>query len=192
MQNINGVGSSQELILSLEKELTRLRIETWLNHQVFEWQWWLLVAALIIPWLIWWKYADRKHLLEITIFGIIIIILVSYLDALLTELGMWHYNYSVVPLWPRLISADFALLPVTYMFIYQQFKSLTSFLLAMTVTSALLAFAGESFLIWTNIYELDSWKHYYSFPIYLIIGIVVRWLVMTLVRQHESSKTGNG
>lgn len=176
---------SHALVRSLETQLTHLRIETWLHHDLGSWQWWLLLAVFIIPWFFWWKKVDRTRLLEITLVGMFVLIISSYLDAVLTELGLWAYHYWVLPVWPRLIPADFTVLPVTYMFVYQKYGRWMSFIIAMTVTSALYSFGGESFLVWIDVYELHNWKHYYSFPIYLAIGIFVKWLVGVLkTRQH--------
>lgn len=186
MQHAGGEAAHQ-LIYSLEQQLTQLRIENWLHHDLFSWQWWLLLAVLIIPWLYWWKKVDRTRLLEMTVLGMIVLIISSYLDAVLTELGLWAYRYWVLPVWPRLIPADFTVLPVGFMFVYQKYGAAWKrFIIAMTITSALYSFGGESFLVWINVYELHGWKHYYSFPIYVAIGILGKWLVGFLkVRQEQ-------
>lgn len=172
----------------LEKQLTQARIENWLNHDLFHWQWFLLTAFLIIPWIIWWRYVDRKRLLEILLFGAMIFITASYLDAVLSELGLWEYHYWVVPLWPRFIPADFTVLPILYMLLYQRFSDWKSFISASIVLAALLAFAGESFLIWADIYKQHYWRHYYSFPIYFAMGIFIRGLVrsLTVIQQRKN------
>jgi len=182
---MNGKIASDAVIQSLEKELTNLRVENWMNEVVFHWQWWLLLAVLIVPWLIWWKYVDRKHLLEIFTVGTVIIILSSYLDGILTQYELWHYHFMVLPFLPCFLTADLSLLPVVYMFVYQFFCSFKRFLLAMTIVSGFLAFAGEPFLMWIDVYEMHSWEHYYSFPIYIAIGIIARWLARTLAAKQE-------
>lgn len=170
--------ATHETVRSIETQLSQLRIETWLHHDLLAWQWLLLLAVLIIPWFFWWRKVDRTRLLEITLVGMFTLIIASYLDAVLTELGLWSYRYWVLPVWPRLISADFTVLPVTYMFIYQKYSERwKTFIISMTITSALYSFGGESFLVWIDVYELHNWHHYYSFPIYLAIGIFIKWLM---------------
>ncbi|MFA4886385.1 MAG: CBO0543 family protein [Desulfotomaculaceae bacterium] len=141
----------------------------------------MLLAVLFIPWLVWWKYVDKKRLLEITLLGALVLIIASYLDAVISEFGLWSYNYEIIPVWPRLISADFTVLPVTYMFIYQYFQEWKKFLLAMVIASTLFAFVGEPFLQWLNIYNLHEWKHVYSFPIYIFLGLFVKWFVQMML-----------
>ncbi|MEQ8174663.1 MAG: CBO0543 family protein [Syntrophomonadaceae bacterium] len=190
MQQATGL-SNQDLISSIEQQLTHLRIQNWLHHDLFTWQWWLLLAVLTIPWYFWWKRVDRTRLLEITLIGMLVFIISSYLDAVLSELGLWEYHYWVIPLWPRLIPADWSVLPITYMFVYQKYSSSWKrFIIAMTVTSALYSFGGESFLVWIDVYELHSWRHYYSFPIYLAIGILIKWVVAVFMARQEQARAG--
>lgn len=186
-QYILGV-SSHELIFCTEQYLTQLRIDNWFNHDLFSWQWWVLVIVLIVPWFIWWRYVDRERLLEITLLGMFTLIISSYLDAVFTELGLWDYHFWVIPLWPRLIPADFTIIPVTFMFVYQKFRSWNEFLIAMIFVAAIFAFIGETFLVWIDIYELHGWKHIYSFPIYFALGVIVRWLALTLAVRQDTAK----
>ncbi len=188
MQQAAIEATAHEIIAAAEHQLTHTRIEEWLYHDLFAWQWWLMLAVLIIPWFYWWKKVDRTRLLEITLLGLMVFIISSYLDAVLSELDLWVYHYWIIPLWPRLIAADWSVLPLTYMFIYQKYGSRWKvFITAMTITSALYSFGGESFLMWIGVYELHGWQHYYSFPIYLAIGILVKWLTTFLKFRQEQA-----
>jgi len=185
---INGIwGSipSHEKIFELEKQLTQNRIQNWINQDLFTYQWWLLLGTLVIPWLLWWIWVDKKRLTEITLFGVITLIIASFLDSVLSDLWLWEYNYYVIPLWPRLISADFAIIPVTYMFVYQYFRKWKEFLLAMLIVGAFFAFFGELLLVWLGIYTLHGWKHFYSFPIYIAIGLSIKYLMQTILAHNE-------
>jgi len=185
---ILGSTPSHEIIYQLETKLTQVRIENWINQDIFSYQWWILLGTLFTPWLLWWKWVDKTRLTEITLYGAITLILASFLDAILSELVLWEYNYYLIPLWPRLISADFALLPVTYMFIYQYFREWKKFLLGIFVVSALYSFVGEPLLIWLDIYELHGWKHIYSFPIYIVMAVFVKWLVQRIIAHGKNTE----
>jgi len=182
---INGSIPSQEVIYELEKQLTQVRIENWINHDLFSYQWWILVGVLVIPWLLWWKWVDKKRLIEIILFGTIALIVSSYLDAMLSDLCLWEYNCYVIPLWPRLISADFTIVPVTYMFVHQYFMDWKKFISAMLVVSLFFTFVGETLLVWLNIYTLHGWKHYYSLPIYFALGVLVKYLTQKIIIHNE-------
>ncbi len=184
-----GIVYSHNTLLNMEKNLTNARIENWLHHDLFTWQWWLLVFVLIIPWFIWWHYVDRKRIVEISLFGAIVLIISSFLDAVLTELGLWCYDYQVIPLWPRLISADFSVLPITYMFIYQYFKEWRDFFLILILMGAVFTFIGEPVLIWFKIYKIHHWEHIYSFPIYIVLGLFTRNLIGTLADKEKQARS---
>lgn len=176
---------SHEKIFELESQLTQIRIENWLHHDLFSFQWWLLLATLIIPWLIWWKWADKTRLTEIMLFGLVIFIIASFLDAVMSEMRLWEYNYYVIPYWPRLISADFSIIPVTYMFIYQYFRKWKDFLRAMLGVSLFFAFVGEPLLVWLHIYSLHAWRHFYSLPIYFAMAVMAKYLIHLILTHNE-------
>jgi hypothetical protein len=167
-------------IIDKQHQLSQIRISDWINREVFSFQWWLLVAVLIIPWIIWWKCVDRKRLLEITLFGAIISIISFCLDSTLTELTLWGYQYKIFPVWPILMSVDFSMIPVSFMFVYQYFRETKKFIIAMAVVAAVFAFIAEPLLVWIGIYRLYKWEYFYSFPVYIVMGIFVRWLVLRL------------
>ncbi len=182
---VGGGDPTHEFIYFLENELTRLRIENWLHRDLFSYQWWLLIATLIIPWLIWWKWVNKTKLIEITLFGTIVFIIAFFLDATMSEMGLWEYNFYVIPYWPRLITADFSIIPVTYMFIYQYFKQWKNFLTAMLGVSIFFAFVGEPLLVWLNIYTLHKWRHVYSLPIYFGMAVLVKYLTQLIIDHNE-------
>lgn len=176
---------SHDMIYELENQLTQARIQNWIHHDLLSYQWWILLAVLFIPWLLWWKWVDKTRLIEIALYGAITLVSASFLDAILSELCLWDYHFYVIPLWPRLISADFSVIPVTYMFIYQYFQEWKGFLFALLIISVIFAFAGEPLLVWLNIYTLHGWKHFYSLPLYFVLGVLVKYLNQWLLTHNE-------
>jgi len=173
-----------QMIYDTDQHLTQLRVEKWLNLDLFSWQWWILVVLLILPWLIWWKYADKKRLPEIFIVGLMVLILSSYMDAILSELSLWNYHYWVIPYWPRLISADFSFIPVCFMLVYQKYRTWPSYLAANAVLAFLLAVPTEMILVWADIFQMNLWRSYYGIPIFFAMGILVRLLTQTLMKKQ--------
>ncbi len=174
-------------ITNLERELFQFRIEHWHEHDLGTIQWWLLVAVLILPWVIWWKYVDKNRLVEISLYGSMVLIISSYLDATLTDMVLWVYEYHILPVWPRLISADFTVLPVVYMLIYQYFPNWKNFFIMVTITAGIFAFVGEPFLQWAEIYKIYHWQHYYSLPIYIVIPAILKWVMTKMISKQAAS-----
>lgn len=176
-----------QMIYEAERHLTQLRVENWLNLDLFSWQWWILLVLLFLPWLVWWKYADRKRLLEILMVGLLVLILSSYMDAILTELGLWYYHYWLIPWTPHLITANFSFIPVVYMLVYQKYRSWHSYVVAMAVLAFVLAIPTEMILVWADIFEMHQWRSYYGIPIFFALGILVRWLTQwVMVKQTQT------
>lgn len=171
-----------EQLLEAQGKSIQLQQQHWIKYEVFTFQFWLLIAMLIIPWIIWYKLIDKKRFYEIFIYGLFVLIVATFLDEVGCQLNLWEYRYDIEPLFPRLIPMNFAMLPVIYMLIYQYFPKWKSFIAANIVMGILLAYVGESIFVALKIYVLINWKHIYSFPIYILIAIVLKALTRLLIR----------
>ena len=176
-----------QMIYEAEQHLTQLRVENWLNLDLFSWQWWILVVLLVLPWVVWWKYVDKKRLLEIFMVGLLVLILSAHLDSVLSETGLWYYHYWLTPWTPRLITANFSFIPVVYMLVYQRYRSWKSYLAAMAVLAFVLAVPTEMILVWADIFEMYQWRSYYGIPVFFAMGILVRWLTQTLMNRQAQA-----
>lgn len=149
----------------------------WLNHELFSWNWWLLVALTVIPLIIWIMVVDRKRLLEILLFGTLIIILTSYLDAAGFDLMFWVYPVEFMPLTTIAIPFNVSMVSVTYMMMYQFFNSWKSYSIALISMAIIFAFIGEPVSKLLNWIHYIHWNYYYSFLYYIVIGILVKVIV---------------
>lgn len=157
--------------------LSKARLEKWLGEDFGTLRWWILVILLVIPWIIWYKYADKKQLHELTLYGTIITIYSLTLDEFGYALSLWHYPVEVIPMLPRLTSVDYTLVPIVYMTIYQYFLTWQSFFWAMVAMATVFSFIAEPLIVELGFYELLTWNHIYSFPIYIAVGLCSRWVV---------------
>ncbi|MED3550289.1 hypothetical protein [Cytobacillus praedii] len=53
-----------ESVNSLEIKAFHLNLDGWLKNKLFTWEWWVLVAFFILPWILWAILADKTKLLE--------------------------------------------------------------------------------------------------------------------------------
>jgi len=176
---------SFDQVLDAQNISIQLQVQHWLKYELYTPQACLLLAMLILPWFVWWKLVDKKRFLEIIIFGLLICTTATFLDEIGCQLNWWEYRYDIEPFFPRLIPMNFTMLPIGYMLIYQYFTKWKSFITANIISSALLAFIGESAAVSTGIYVLLKWKHLYSFPIYLLIGIVFKVVLNSIIEVHR-------
>ncbi|QDR83462.1 CBO0543 family protein [Sporomusa termitida] len=178
---------SNEQIAEMMRQLTRARIENFLGQYIGTWRWWVLIILLIVPWFIWYKLVDKKRILEVTLFGVIIMIFTITLDEIGFVLSLWSYPVEVIPILPRLTSIDYTMLPIIFMLVYQYFSTWKSFLRALVVLSTVFSFVAEPIVVYFGFYILIKWLYWYSFPIYIVMGVLSRWIVKTLIDIERKS-----
>ena len=164
-----------------------ITLQHWFNNCVFSPIWWFMLISVIILWFAWWKLVNKSKLLEIVTYGLFITLISSMLDIIGTEDILWGYPNMLIPLAPPLLFADFCVIPIIYMLIYQYFTTWKSFIIISTISGFLNAYVCEPIAISLQIYQMNNWKHIYSFPIYIIIGLLfkkVMYLILTIQRNN--------
>lgn len=168
-------------ISEMHEAFTKARVEVWLTDTLWHWQWWLLVALIFLPWVVWWKLVDKRRITELFLFGMLILITSSWMDELGTELQLWFYPFKPIPWYPQLFPINFSVLPVTYMLIYQWCPRWRLYLIGMAIMAGLYAWAAEPLLSYMAIYKVKTWRFSYSFPMYILIGMTHRWFLEGLL-----------
>lgn len=167
-----------EELIEQEKIVFEMMEQYWLQNSLFTWQWWLLLALAIIPWFIWWRLVDKRRLFEILTFGLTILFISIILDIIGQSYLLWIYPHRIH--WataPPILPYDTTVMPVAYMLTYQYATSWKAFIKWMIIVGLVYAFIAEPFLKWINVYKTLNWKYYYSFPIYIGLGLLTKWLV---------------
>ncbi|MBO7744160.1 hypothetical protein I8J29_08145 [Paenibacillus sp. MWE-103] len=177
-------------IKALERLLTKLKMQYLVHDDLFSLPWWVLLVTLIVPWLIWWKLVDKSRIAIVLVFGLSISLLVSLMDEIGTAFGLWSYPTQLLRILPRLYPVDFSFLPVVHMLLFQYFKNWWPYLISLAVVGAVFSFLGEPLFVWLDIYQLDHWKYYYSFPIYIVKGLLLKWLVEALMAKAGKQAGG--
>ncbi len=83
------------------------------------WQFWYLIALLIIPLVALYLLLNRKRFFEILFYGYTAHVLYTYLDAYMSRYGYWEHPYMILPQYPFTLSINASLLPVVYLLLYQ-------------------------------------------------------------------------
>ncbi|MGE5405646.1 MAG: CBO0543 family protein [Candidatus Saccharibacteria bacterium] len=167
-------------------DVRSLTIEHWLHHELFSLIWWIWLAASIVALIVAWVFVDRKRILEISVFGLIINVFSNFLDIGGSEYVLWVYPIQLLPNTTVMYPVDYFLLPMLFMLIYQRYSTWKSFLIACAIASAVLSFVLEPLVVWAGGYVLVKWHYIYSFPIY--IGLVASAKALTqliLARQNS-------
>ncbi|OIJ13620.1 hypothetical protein BKP37_10085 [Anaerobacillus alkalilacustris] len=179
-----------EEIVNLREILKETNVQYWLNENFFSFSWWFLLITMILFWVIWWVIVDKSKIMEILLYGLFVTIIAILLDVIGVSFLLWGYPNMLTPLIPPIFAIDVGHLPVLYMTIYQYFPTWKSFLAAMIIAASVFAFVFEPFTVWLKIYELNNWKYIYSFPIYILIGVFLKWLLIKVkcLESYSSSQ----
>jgi hypothetical protein len=162
-------------IVQMREELKDAVFEYWINHTLFQWEWWVLLVLTIVPWVVFWMVVDKNRTHEILTFGFFIAILTVFVDDLGTFLVWWHYPHSLIGVSPPLVPVDLAITPCSMMIVYQYFRRWKAYL-AVTLGLALFSsYIGETLFIMADFYALKSWRPFYSVIFYLAAGAVGKW-----------------
>ncbi|KAA0548432.1 hypothetical protein FZW96_07615 [Bacillus sp. BGMRC 2118] len=169
----------------LQDTFVQSDIQSWLNYELFSWNWWILFAFMVVPWILWIKVFDRKRVLELILFGSLVVIPTTYLDAIGSDLRFWMYPTELIPITPRAIAFDMSMVAVAYMLIYQYFGSWKSFSTALVTMAFVFAFLGEPLShLWHLVYYI-KWKYIYSFIYYIITGLTIKAIIEKMKKMYH-------
>lgn len=175
-------------ILSLRRQVRDYTFDYWIHHDLWSFNWWLLLAIALLPWVLWAKVSKIKQQPEILVYGLFVAIVSLCLDVIGSDLVLWGYYNSIIPTTTPLLPLDISGIPVSYMFLYEYFKTWRTFCIAQFFWAAGSAFLIEPFFIYIKVYEMYQWRHLYSFTAYFLLGIGLRALVKHLVKSPAYQK----
>ncbi|ACV63003.1 hypothetical protein Dtox_2182 [Desulfofarcimen acetoxidans DSM 771] len=173
--------------VKIQRHLTSIHIDDWLREDLFHLRWWLLLCLLIFSVYVWWKIVDKTRLAEISLYAALTTIVTLGLVEIGEELILWDYPTDIIPIFPPLTSLNLASLPIIFSLIYQYFGTWSSFLLASLGVAAILCFILEPIMVWGGLYQLLKWKHFYGLPVYTIIAICIRLVLIRIFTTEKSS-----
>jgi hypothetical protein len=180
--------SIREQAQRLQQELTALQEQIYFEDVLFSFQWWLLVFVFVGAYTLLWIAADRDRLPTLLFVGSLIFGIVIVADGIGLDLLLWNYPYMAIPCGPHLISVDLVI-PVAYVLLYQWFRGWRTYFIACTALAVLYAFVLEPLAHLVNIYNMYNWRHIYSFPIYIAIGLFAKWAGDTVEQISERGKS---
>jgi len=167
---------SAEQLAEMMRLITQARIEYWLRDVFGSWRWWVLLLLFIAPWVVWYKLADKKKLPELALFGLMVMVSTITLDELGFALSLWSYPADVIPIFPRLTSVDYTVLPISFTLTYQYFPTWKSFFWALVVISGVFSFVVEPIIAYLGFYVVIKWFYWYSFILYIATTLLLRWI----------------
>lgn len=157
------------------------RIAYWLNEVLFSYAWWILLAVTITLLIIWILILDKKRILEIITYGMLVAIIANLGDTIGLSFSLWGYQYSLLHT-PEILEIHNIMMPIIYMIMYQACRSWKSFSIVSAINAIIFALILEPLLIWLDIYQLFHWNIIYSIVPYFLIAVGLKWVIHRLKR----------
>jgi hypothetical protein len=190
--NISSVAPEWNEIIDLRRDARDKELEYWLSESLFTFNWWFLLVTTILFFAIWVYLLDKKRILEISAFGLLIGTIAFILDTIGSNMVLWSYPDSVFPIISPILEIHKFHMPIIYMIVYQYFQPWKGYLTALIISAAVFAFIFEPITVWLGIYVIYQWKYVYSFPIYILIGIILKWIFIKVIHIEKSNQSKAG
>ena len=145
--------------------------ELWSDYMLFSWRWWICLALLVLPIVIWILFRNKKTTFSLLVSGLFMTVAFFLLDNIGMALELWAYPAKLVPIVPPYIPWDFPLLPVATMFFIQWSSKLKMFIksIIFSISASLIA---QPLAEYCGLYYPKHWKYYYSFPFFIYFYII--------------------
>ena len=178
--------------VEMQMKLTRDHIDQWLAEDFLRFRWWLLIVIYIACAVVWWKLVDKQRLKETLLFTVLAYIAVLALNEYGQELILWDYPVDLIPVFPPFSSVNLLLLPPIYSLVYQRFTSARTYFSAVLVVSAAFCFVIEPLLVWGGFFQLLNWQYWMSFPLYIVMALLVYLLTTVLLKATARARGEEG
>lgn len=169
-EGLNQVNKANEKIV----EANRLIVDAAMNDFLFSWQWWIALAMIVIPWVIWLILRDRQSTARIFSAGLLMMVLAEILDTAGVSFGKWAYPVKVFPVATLNFSYRLSVLPVFLMLLLQYKPNINPFIKAFFF-AGLGAYVGMPILSMIDLYKKIDWAYTYSFFILITFYLLSHW-----------------
>ncbi|WP_078381106.1 CBO0543 family protein [Sutcliffiella halmapala] len=148
-------------------------------------RWWLLFISIFLPWIIWWKLADKKRLFELLTYGLLWGCLATWLDIFGTSNRLWEYPVKLYDKVITLFPADISVIPVLFTLLYQYAPKWKTFFIGSVIVSSLFSFVFEPLFIKLNMLNLITWSHIKSFIAFIFLALLTRGIIMLVKKLQK-------
>jgi hypothetical protein len=183
------VKALRELIVQLRMQLKDATFENFSRYELFGAVWWVLIALIVLPLIVWWILVDKKRLLEISMFGLLLGLINTFLDVIGTDYGLWNYVVHILPESAVLIPVNLIVLPAIQMYVFQNCPKWGKYMIFSILAAAVQAFVAEPLAMLIGQYELIHWSVLYSFPTYIVIDVIAKFIVDLFKKRQEKEIT---
>jgi len=161
-------------LLEQEARSNKKYIQIWTSHILFTWQWWVQLALVIVPIVVWILLRKRNCTNRLLYVGFFVFIITSWLDFTGNSFMLWYYPYKLVPTHPPIFPWESFI--IVEVLLLLQYKSTFSPWLKAIAFATVNSFIGEPLAHGLGLYIPLHWRYIYSFPIYIVIYLITHYM----------------
>jgi hypothetical protein len=169
------------------------RIELWhlmLNEWKFDittFKYWSLITVILVSYIIWYRFIDKKHLLNLLLFGSFFAVMRVITDLAGVTAGLWYFKTNILPLGPSLFIHDLTISPLTYMLVQQYSSNWQRFFMWNFLGAGFIYAVALPLLSTFDILHMMHWNYLYGFIIMYVTAILARGVLNLVVKvQHKA------
>src|SRR4051812_13813171 len=105
-------------LIQIEKTFYNTIQDFWREHNLYTWQWWLLVILSILSPIFYWIFINKMRITEVTAYGLFYGVTAIILDSIGSNAMAWTYPIRLTPyLFPQLYPYDIGIVIIPFMII---------------------------------------------------------------------------
>lgn len=180
-----------EKIRKAEIEQTARWMDYWKDYSsINDWQFWVVLAMLVVPLIVLVIFIDRKRIFLIGFYGYSIHLITAVLDVYGVSKGLWIYPYKLLPGLPANISLDSSFVPVAYMLFYQYILNKGKNYYVWIVPLCLIfSFLIKPLLLGLGLFRFGGKENFLMLLwVYLGIAFIAKWLTDVFIYLQKTNK----
>jgi len=183
-------------ITALEEKVSTLTNHYWRTFSNADtWQFWLLLALLVLPLVALYILIDRKKAFHLGFFGFNVHVWFHYIDIYGFTHGLWSYPYKVIPFLPSSVTLDTAFIPVIFMLVYQwTINNKKNYYIYLTGLCFFLSFLFKPTMVAFGLFQFYKGINYFHLLAgYITVMLISRAItnVFLYFQQHPKTEISN-
>lgn len=159
--------------------------ERWLEHDLFSWQWWVLLAATILPWVGWMYVVKKPHRPHVFAFALLIGVISSVLDVIGADMLLWGYPTKLIFMVPPLFPADLTVIPVVFSLAYYYGTTWRRYIVYVISLALVFSYVLEPLFKKVDIYRAHHFPHWASLIGFVLIALITRWILDMILPKRD-------
>ncbi|TYP69837.1 CBO0543 family protein [Paenibacillus methanolicus] len=181
---------TNEAVNQIRDRYKEVTLAHWYHDDLLSLPWWILLAATILPWIIWWKWLRApSRTLELLVCVFAWSVIAMFGDVWGSYLLLWGYPDKLLPTVPPFLPADMSVIPLSFACAYQFTSTWRTYLFATVALSACFSYVIEPLFIRFGMFEIHRWRHAYSLFGFLLLAVLVRYWMLRWRAEPRTDRT---